>query len=596
MHSKHGEFILWQLASGRQLVRVSRHDGACEAVAFSPRDRVFAFAGKMDEIGVVDCAGKLQATIPIDRREVQGLAFSPADGRLAAATGTRSMWASDVFSGRGWWPGDSELALFDLHGGRPETILKAAELADHNAENRFTRIAFSPDGNLLAAGTNKNLVSVIDIVHSKELHRLAAESWLVNCVCFSPDGSSLFSGDCDGQIVEWDPVAGERRSTIAAAPDWIASLAITSDGQTLVSGGAHANRPRLWNATTQAENWQAQSNLTRPAWLRLYDHGGALLSIDDNATCCAWDLATGREKWHVSLQPNTHNWGAAVLLARQQQFAYVGDSGELQLRDLESGSEVRRFQPPDEGGPYLSLAANQPEDRLVVGGTDHAIFVWDPRSWRALRQVHAPLPNSSAVDIAPSGHVFAAISDNESYLNETTRWAFSIWSTETGKEILRRWAHGNEAFTCLSFSPDGENVWPSAWQRLGAAKNIVGGSIRIWDVRSGKLRQEISVGTGIVRSVRWSPDGRRLAVRDDRNSAAGQPDRPVLDLWDLDSGRRLCRVEKQVCCEFPSADTLFTGGADTTVTAWNVEQLARGQYNPQPAGCRLRRALRPRLR
>lgn len=181
--------------------------------------------------------------------QASGLAFSPDTRQLAWAgvlpnsTGAIQMW--DVATG------DKVRTLVDGQGGL-----------------RFTTIAFSPDGKLLAAGTTERAVILWDVASGKELRRFASRSH-VHALAFSPNGKLLaasvdmfyekrngvFLPGTDKEfLLLWDVSSGkELRAWGRPHGGGACAIAFSPDGMCLVSGGVKDKTLRCWEVVTGTE-------------------------------------------------------------------------------------------------------------------------------------------------------------------------------------------------------------------------------------------------------------------------------------------------------------------------------------------------------
>jgi uncharacterized protein (TIGR03067 family) len=171
---------LWDVVSGKEVLRFKGHKGFVTAVALSP-DGLRALTGSADRTARVwdVTTGRevwcLKAhAVPL----VEGVAFAP-NSRYAATCG---------------W--DFYVHLWDLQTGRP-----VRDLSGH--EGCVRSVAFSPDGTRLLTGSDDRTVRLWEVATGRELCRLQGHTAAVWSVAFSPDGRQALSGSADRTLRLW---------------------------------------------------------------------------------------------------------------------------------------------------------------------------------------------------------------------------------------------------------------------------------------------------------------------------------------------------------------------------------------------------------
>jgi WD40 repeat protein len=100
-----------------------------------------------------------------------------------------------------------------------------------------------------------------------------------------------------------------------------------------------------------------------------------------------------------------------------------------------------------------------------------------------------------------------------------------LWEVATGKEVRRFSGHDQDVGR-VALSPDGRQALTSGHDQ----------TVRLWDVQTGKQIRVLKGHTKVVYGVAFSPDGRRaLSVSNDG----------TMRLWDLESGNELRRFPVQ---------------------------------------------------
>jgi WD40 repeat protein len=208
------------------------------------------------------------------RKGVNSLSFSP-EGELLASGGNDAvarLWV--LASGEllrttvggtyavpmiAFTPDGKALGVVNGKMIRLREVSSARILGSFQADAPLFSLAFSPDGQLLAAGDNDNRVLVWEtaqayrsgmeeypqpVVFSGHAGQAGNYRALIWQVVFSPDGSLLASAGGDGSVRIWD-VRGNRSQMVTWHAAGVTSLGFSPDGRLLASGSLD-HTLRIW--------------------------------------------------------------------------------------------------------------------------------------------------------------------------------------------------------------------------------------------------------------------------------------------------------------------------------------------------------------
>src|SRR5262249_8524332 len=116
---------------------------------------------------------------------------------------------------------------------------------------RDSRVAFHPDGDLLAAGCNGQQVRLWSLKSGKEVALLTGHDDAVRDVAFSPDGRWLATaGEAGDRTIRiWDLTTNSEVHALKGHTDCVYAIRFSGDGNWLASGSVDGT-VRLWDTST----------------------------------------------------------------------------------------------------------------------------------------------------------------------------------------------------------------------------------------------------------------------------------------------------------------------------------------------------------
>jgi RNA polymerase sigma factor (sigma-70 family) len=192
-------------------------------------------------------------------------------------------------------------------------------------------------------------------------------------------------------------------------------------------------------------------------------------------------------------------------------------NGTARIWDPSTGRERRAVEVEElQGGRIFTLS---PDGTSILGAerdyNARCMFrLWDTNSGREQRRQIVPkVQGFSMLAYSPDGRTLATLLSGQTVV---------FWDAEKFSEI-RRFQHKQLSLVWIAFSPDSRTLAVAAEDSLKRMLEAQGqvlrndparekGSVRLWDVASGREIRRLPIEGGDARCVVFSPDGRMLAA------------------------------------------------------------------------------------
>ncbi|HKQ77743.1 MAG TPA: protein kinase, partial [Blastocatellia bacterium] len=377
-------------------------------------------------------------------------AINEPDNEILRA-GTQRAWDERWFVTCGK---DRTLKLYELSSFRLRAVF-----AGHTEWVRCFSI--SPDGRLLASGSNDRTVRFWDIATQSQLAVLKGHASEVDTVIFSADGKQLISTGGDS-VKHWDVATAVARDRLSGHKGNVFSVAFSPDGR-LLATASQDRSIKLWEVETGLLLKTLKGHTKQVFCVSFSPNGKLIASSGDDMTARVWDANTEGPPLQI-LRGHKHQIYSVAFSPDGKTLATGSDDSTIKLWEVATGQELRTLEGHRQG--VLSVAFAPDGRTLASGGIDKTIKLWDVATGGTL----ATLP----------GHAdwvwsVAFSRDGRRLLSGSADTTARLWDLMTKQTLVTFKGHSNEVFEAV-FSPDEK--------RVATASNDH--TVKLWNADSGQ--------------------------------------------------------------------------------------------------------------
>ena len=379
-----------------------------------------------------------------------------------------------------------------------------------------------------------------------------AHSFDVSSVEYSPDGKYLVSGSPGQGVKIWEVSTGKLIRTLQSDTSFVFTVSVSPNGKYIASGRDDGSI-KIWDASSGRLFKTLYGHSDGINTINYSPDGKYLASGSADKSIKIWDASSGR----LFKTLHSHSDGINTInYSPDGKFLASGSADKsIKIWDTSSGRLFKTLYSHSDG---INTINYSPDGKFLASGSaDKSIKIWDITSGKLLRTIQGHDYSISTVDYSPDGAFLASGSYHAfSHSGPTTSRSIKVWDMKTGK-LVKTLEDFSDGVTSITYSPDGKYL----------ASGNTDKSVKIWDIVSGKLVTKIQGHDYSISTVDYSPDGKYLASGNDDGN---------IKIWNIASGKLLRTMQSNIYYPIntikhsPDGKYLASGSGDGSIKIWEI--------------------------
>jgi len=570
---------IWDVATGKEKLRMSDHDDWVNAAVFSPDDQFVATGTADSHINLYSASdGRLIRKVHAGGWFIAALAFTQDGKHLVSAdrSGDLAVWAADLGKEIHRFPLDLRISALDLTPsggeaivGSEDGVLIGVSLSNGELLTRFE----GHEDYVTSIATFLDLTDDLAIVSASEdgtvmvwnaLSGEGSRSWqlstenipdwapddLPTAIVFSPDYRLIAVGHQSGRLRTIDIYEKKQLDIGQAHIDArINGIAFSNDSKAVISG-AERGEAKLWSVSDGKTLSEFEGRVDSVERIDIGPDGRALAAgsgyLDHEVS--GWSLVDGTNAGRLSGSDRVRSLQFSP--PDGDLLAYTFDDAEAPITfwnvAAEEGSDFEG--PPGEGATAMAFS---PDGRNLLAYNRFGAMVFDVESGDSA--------DSLSFDPADVDYFGNPVGIGQIVVE-------SGYEDAQGEEVVETVTiELPPGRVSAAWSPDGKHIAMGVDNEMGMDFLEERNFAYIWHVNSSEVKKEIGPAKRGVTSLQFSPDGQDLLISSDGSAS----------IWDIETGENRVRLDHEgaylnSAIWMPGGRHVVTGGRDRVVRVWEA--------------------------